>query len=129
MCEVLGQVRVNAEENRLMIFLIILLCLGVASARKEPAAGSCEKNLLETCLHPHSCLIMREKTPPVFDVTFKTSKGSFTLRTVTAWAPPFARRWWQISKLRYMKVRKKCPSCRVPAILHAPVVPFTHPVV
>ena len=34
---------------------------------------------------------------------FETTAGSFTVRAHTAWAPPFARRFHQLSTLRYME--------------------------
>ena len=39
---------------------------------------------------------MRQQPPPVFDATFRTTAGEFTLRVVTAWAPPFARRFYRV---------------------------------
>ena len=37
---------------------------------------------------------------------FKTSAGRFTLRVVTAWAPPYARRFWQLSMLGYSRASR-----------------------
>jgi len=44
-----------------------------------------------------------EEPPDTFDVVTSTTAGSFTIRVVTAWAPPFARRFWALSRLSYME--------------------------
>jgi len=59
-------------------------------------------DLLSACEAPSSCALMSEEPPEEFDVTLETTAGSFTIRTVTSWAPPFATRFWRLSRLGYM---------------------------
>lgn len=59
-------------------------------------------DLLAACRDPE-CPELREEPPSTFDVAFSTTAGEFTIRAFTPWAPPFARRFWALSRLRYME--------------------------
>jgi hypothetical protein len=59
-------------------------------------------DLLESCRRPSSCPVFAESPPPVFDTVFYTTAGDFTIRSYTAWAPPYAKRFWQLGRLQYM---------------------------
>ena len=69
----------------------------------EPPEPPLPCDLLTACATPSTCPTMAAEPPPSFDVVFTTTAGAFTVRTITAWAPPFARRFWQLSQLRYME--------------------------
>jgi cyclophilin family peptidyl-prolyl cis-trans isomerase len=67
----------------------------------KPASGfACD--LLTVCHEPETCPAMSETPPAKFSVTFETTAGNFTVTTVTAWAPPYAKRFWQLSRIGYM---------------------------
>ena len=70
-------------------------------AAPSPPPPTCD--LLAACVAPATCPAMSAEPPDEFDVIFETTAGNFTIRTTTAWAPPFARRFYQLSKLRYME--------------------------
>ena len=97
-CQTSMMMRLRVSTLPLLAFMAAA-CLRAATAAKLPSGCN---NLLAVCNKPHACAIMRQQPPPVFDATFRTTAGTFTLRVVTAWAPPFARRFWRIATLRYM---------------------------
>ena len=72
---------------------------GLSRSSHEPPLPC---DLLTACA-TSTCPMMAAEPPPSFDVVFTTTAGAFTVRTITAWAPPFARRFWQLSQLRYME--------------------------
>ena len=63
-------------------------------------AGGCD--LLEACHRPSSCPALAGMPPAVFDTEFATTAGNFTIRTITSWAPPYARRFWNLAQISYM---------------------------
>lgn len=62
---------------------------------------SCD--LLAACVAPSTCAALASRPPEIFDVRFETTAGDFTVRTTTAWAPPFAKRFWQLARVGYMR--------------------------
>ena len=56
--------------------------------------------LLPTVARVKECLIAHfaETPPETFSVTFRTTAGDFTIVTVTAWAPPYAQRFWHLAR-------------------------------
>ena len=64
--------------------------------------GMAPCDLLEACQHPSSCPVFSESPPPIFDTVMSTTAGTFTIRTYTEWAPPYATRFWQLGRLQYM---------------------------
>mmetsp|Transcript_74613 Transcript_74613/g.207392 ORF Transcript_74613/g.207392 Transcript_74613/m.207392 type:complete len:291 (+) Transcript_74613:31-903(+) len=92
----------------LLLFLLSYLRY-LAPAYSAAAAGGAAGvahppyDLLSACKDAESCPVMSEEPPETFDVVFATTAGEFTVRAVTSWAPPFVRRLWVLSRLRYME--------------------------
>lgn len=76
-----------------------------------PPTGGC--NLGDICLNPTACPIMQEDPPDEYDVLFCTNVGRFNVHVTTAWAPPFAKRFWQLSRLKYMEGGRFYRVCSV----------------
>ena len=85
-----------------------------SQAGEDAVALPCD--LLKACYDPLSCPILNEEPPSTFDFVFNTTKGSFVVEVVTAWAPPYAARMWHLSRLQYFenasfyRVLRKSPS-------------------
>ena len=73
----------------------------IFSTSEAPPTPPCD--LLAACTTPSTCPALAAEPPPTFDVRFGTTAGDFTVRVTTAWAPPFARRFWQLSRIGYME--------------------------
>lgn len=81
---------------RPLALLLLLLGGALAAPRATPPC-----DLLAACLAPDSCAVLRETAPPTFAVTLGTTVGPVTIEVVSAWAPPYADRLWQLARLQY----------------------------
>lgn len=79
-----------------MSIFAVLISLPGSLAAQAPC------DLLEACHNPSSCPLLSKPPPEVFDTTFTTTAGVFTIRAFTEWAPPYAKRFWQLGLLKYM---------------------------
>lgn len=106
-------VRIRTNCNSAVKALLLSCCLlpGAVHTHVEQAKLAKQGNIYDqqvcdlaaVCKNPARCAVLAERPPDVFDVVFETTAGSFTIRTTTAWAPPFATRFWHLSRLRYMQ--------------------------
>jgi cyclophilin family peptidyl-prolyl cis-trans isomerase len=85
--------------------LISSVLIGSAAVAAGTHAGNQAEvpcDLLAACNNPATCPALSEDPPAMFSVRFKTTAGEFTVTTVTAWAPPYAARFWQLVRVGYM---------------------------
>ena len=50
---------------------------------------------------PNKCIASAGPAPPAFDVTYHTTAGNFTVHVILADAPPYAQRFWAVSRVGY----------------------------
>ena len=84
----------------LMAGINVLLTITAVGLSGGVEAVPCD--LLAACNNPATCPALSEYPPDVFSVRFETTAGAFIITTVTAWAPPYATRFWQLARIGYM---------------------------
>jgi cyclophilin family peptidyl-prolyl cis-trans isomerase len=86
--------------RKAILFSISLVSIWLFSTA-FPIPQECN-DLLSVCMNPSSCPILTEQPPSAFEVMYKTTKGNFVINVESSWAPPYAQRFWALSKLNYM---------------------------